>query len=73
MMFNWFAFGMGVGLVNAGCLFLVLFLARASAARENGETLRLMRERNELDAQKVNAIRAVEAAIWGQHGKADEC
>lgn len=48
--------GIGVGIFHASLLFVVLVLVRTPAKTQAKETLELMRERNELDRQKVAAL-----------------
>lgn len=53
--------GVGIGLIHSAVLFFVLFLARTNAKKVDSRTLALMEERNELDRQKVAAIRGLQA------------
>lgn len=56
MFFQAVGVGLGVGVVHAAVLFVVLCLARSNARNREDETLALMRERNDLDRQKVEAL-----------------
>lgn len=51
--------GLGIGIVHSAALFFVLFAARTNAKRGEDDTLELMRERNELDRQKVAALQSL--------------
>ena len=51
--------GLGIGIVHTAVLLTVIVLARSNAKKQETETLDLMRERNEIDAQKVAAINRI--------------
>ena len=62
--------GVGIGIVHSSALFVVLALARSNAKKRedeaeiiNNETMDLMRERNELDRQKVVALELLRDAV----------
>lgn len=57
--------GLGVGIVHSVLLFLVIVGTRTREQKQSAETLRLMRERNSIDRQKVEALRAIGNAKQG--------
>ena len=51
--------GLGIGIVHTAVLLTVMVLARRSAKTEANDTVGLMRERNEIDRQKVLALNLI--------------
>ena len=51
--------GLGIGVVHAAILALVMILARTNARDRENYTLALMRERNDLDSDKVDLLRVI--------------
>lgn len=51
--------GIGVGVVHASMLLITTFLSRRVASKGESETIRLMRERNDLDAKKVILLKEI--------------
>ena len=55
--------GLGIGAVHAAVIFVVMALVRKSATTQANESIELMRERNELDTQKVAALNWIAESI----------
>ena len=57
----WQAVGVGlaIGVVHAACVFVVLAVARKNVRRREDESIGLMRERNELDKDKIAALQGI--------------
>ena len=51
--------GLGIGVVHAAVLFAVMILARTNAKKREDDTLAMMRERNDLDRDKVELLRVI--------------
>ena len=51
--------GLGVGVVHSIAIACVLLMARTNARSRENDMLDLMRERNDLDRQKVSALRSL--------------
>ena len=56
-------FGIGAGIVHCVALAAVLVLARTNAKNREDETLDLMRQRNDLDNQKVVTLMRIADAL----------